>query len=187
MVEENLMDGGNMGELRKVIACIRELDKKMKVDNFQDKLVIQKTVCLLELLGFDMKYGFSMYVRGPYSPALTEDLYQNKEAVENLRTDYVPSGKEKSMISVIGEASNHFEPSMLEIMATYAFLIKRSSYGGKEAITELKRIKPFYSETKIAVGVSRAKQLFPATEKEVRDMKAEFKEIEAASTSDNKY
>jgi len=176
-----------VGELKKVIACMKELGKKPKVDNFQDKLVIQKTVCLLELLGFDMKYGFSMYVRGPYSSDLTADLYRNKDEVENLRTGYIANNREKSLITLVADASNNLEPSMLEIMATYAFLAKKCSFEGKEAIAELKKIKPFYSEAKIAVGVSRAKQLFPATEKEIREMKAEFKEMESAAVADNKY
>jgi len=176
-----------MGNLEKVIACMKELDKKLKVENFEDKLVVQKTTCLLKLLGFDMGYRFSLYVRGPYSPDLTNDLYGNKGIVESLKTNYTISAKEKGLIAKVADASNNLDPTLLEIMATYAFLSKECGMRGKEALAELKKLKPFYSEAKIAVGVSRAKQLFPATEKEIREMKAEFKEIESATVSDNKY
>ena len=185
MAQENL--GDHMGELNKVIACMKEFGKKSKVDDFQDKLVIQKVVCLLELLDFDMNYKFSMYVRGPYSPDLTADLYQNKEKVESLKSDYVFSNKEKSLITKVAQTSNNFEPAMLEIMATYTFLVQKKSLSSRDATMELKKIKSFYSESKIAVGLSRAKQLFPPTEKQVEEMKAEFADFEDAALSDMKY
>jgi uncharacterized protein YwgA len=181
------MDGDCVGELKKVIACMKQLERKLRVNDFQDKLVVQKTICLLELLGFDMSYSFSMYIRGPYSPDLTSDLYNNKDQVENLRTDYAITNREKSLIAKVAETSNNLEPAMLEIMATYAFLVIRGSLGSKDATTELKKLKPFYSEAKIAVGISRAKQLFPPAEKEVKEMKAEFEGFEDAAVSDNKY
>jgi uncharacterized protein YwgA len=176
-----------MGDLKKVIACMKEMGRRPKVENFQDKLVIQKAVCLLELLGLDMKYRFSIYVRGPYSPDLAADLYANKELVENLKTDYAFTKAEKELIAKISEASNNLEPALLEIMATYAFLSKKCSLGGKEAIAELKKIKPFYSEAKIAVGISRARQLFPPTEKEIEGMKNEFQAWEEAGNADARY
>jgi len=166
---------------------MRQLERKPKVENFQDKLVIQKTVCLLELLGFNMGYDFSMYIRGPYSPDLTGDLYKYRSQVENLRTDYAISDKEKSLVAKVCATSKGLEPALLEIMATYAFLVIRCSQSNKDATVELKRIKPFYSEAKIAVGISRAKQLFPPTEAEVERMKAEFRDLEDASVSDNKF
>jgi uncharacterized protein YwgA len=176
-----------MGELNKVLAYLKELKFTPKVDRFQDKLVIQKTVCLLKLMGADLGYPFSLYVRGPYSPALTTDLYANKGMVDALRTGYVPSEKEKQQLHLLCELSNNLDPTLLEIMATYAFLSKDRGMGSKEALAELKKLKPFFSEARIAVGVSRAKELFPPTEKEIQAMKAEFRDFENAALSDNKY
>jgi len=176
-----------MGELKKVIACMKEMGRKPKVGNFEDKLVIQKTVCLLDLMGFNMGYRFSLYVRGPYSPNLTTDLYAHQDWVESLKTDCVITAKEKEMLAKISEASDNLDPALLEIMATYAFISKSPGVESKEAVSRLKKLKPFYSEAKIAVGISRAKQLFPPTEKDVKEMKAEFEEFEDAAVSDNKY
>jgi uncharacterized protein YwgA len=176
-----------MGELKKVIACMKEVGRKPRVGNFEDKLIIQKTVCLLELMGFDMGYRFSLYVRGPYSPDLTTDLYAHQDWVENLKTDYVIATKEKEILVKISEASDNLDPALLEIMATYAFISKIPGVESKEAVLRLKKLKPFYSEAKIAVGISRTKQLFPPTEKEVKEMKAEFEEMESAAVSDNRY
>ena len=176
-----------MGDLNRTLAYLKELGFKPDVDRFQDKLVIQKTICLLELLGVDLKYRFSLYIRGPYSPDLTNDLYKNKGLVESLKTEYVLSAKEKELAAKISEASNNLEPTMLEIITTYAYLSVRGGRSSREAITELKKLKPFFSEAKIAVGVSRAKQLFPPSKEEIRRMKAEFAGVEEAAISDNQY
>lgn len=174
-----------MGDLRKLLAYLKELGVKPKVDKFQDKLVIQKTVCLLKLSGIDLGYPFSLYVRGPYSPDLTKDLYDNEEKVNKLQTDYEPRELEKQKLHIISELSNNLEPTLLEIMSTYAYLVKELNKKEKDAITNLKRLKPFYSEGRIAVGISRAKQLFfKSTEEEIKKMKTEFGEWQDASLAD---
>jgi len=179
--------GEKMNRLGKVIACFKEVGFKPNVDSFQDKLVMQKAVCLMELLGFDTGYGFSLYVRGPYSPNFTSDLYENKESVRELRTTERLTSEEKELISKIHEISNHFNPTMLEIMATYAFLVKKLNRDYKSALIDLKTLKSYYSEADIAVGVSRMKQLFPPSEKEIQEMKKEFQAWEKASDEDFKY
>jgi uncharacterized protein YwgA len=171
-----------MDRLKKVIACMKEVGKKRKVDSFEDKLVIQQMVYLLKLMGFSTAYPFSLYVRGTYSPELTRDLYEHKDEVEGLRTDYELPPKESRMLAQLLEASNNLDPTLLEIMGTYEYFIKTGK-NSREALTELKNLKPFFSESKIAVGVSRAKQLFPPDETEIRKMKAEFAELEAATFS----
>ena len=164
---------------------LKELGKKPRVDEFKDKLVIQKTVCLLELSGIKLGYTFSLYVRGPYSPGLTKDMYNNKEMVNKLQTDYIPNAHEKQLLHTISDLSNGLDPILLEIMSTYAYFIRELRYEEKMAITSLKKLKPFYSEGRIAVGVSRAKQLFfKPTEKEMEMMKTEFNEWQESSLTD---
>lgn len=177
-----------MGDLKRVLGYLKELGFTPNVDKFQDRLVIQKTVYLLEMMGIKVGYPFSLYVRGPYSPSLTDDLYSQKEAVNNLETDYSPNEEEKKQLRTFSEISNNLEPTVLEIMSTYAFLIKEPETNEKQAIIKLKKLKSFYSEGRIAVGISKAKQLlFKPTEKEIEKMKAEFRDIEGASLEDKKY
>jgi uncharacterized protein YwgA len=177
-----------MGELKKVLGYLKELGKRPRVDEFKDKLVIQKTVCLLELSGIKLGYAFSLYVRGPYSPSLTKELYDNKEMVNKLQTDYVPDAREKQLLHTIFDLSDGLDPVLLEIMSTYAYFIKELNYEEKIAITSLKKLKPFYSEGRIAVGVSKAKQLFfKPTEKEIEEMKKEFSGWQDVIISDQKY
>ncbi|HIH22734.1 TPA: hypothetical protein HA238_03335 [Candidatus Micrarchaeota archaeon] len=177
-----------MGDLKRAIAYLKELGFKPNIDKFQDRLVIQKTVCLLEMMGMKMNYPFSLYVRGPYSPNLTVDLYSQKAAVNKLKTDYSPNDEEKKNLQTFSEISNNLEPAVLEIMSTYAFLIQDPENNEKQAIIKLKKLKSFYSEGRIAMGISKAKQLlFKPTEKEIEKMKSEFRDIEEAGLEDKKY
>ncbi len=175
-----------MDRLNKAIACMNELGRKIKVNSFEDKLVLQKTICLLELMGVRIGYSFSLYIRGPYSPDLTEDIYHHREMVESSKTGYALSKHEKELVGKVSEASNNLEPEMLEIMATYAYFIKNGR-DSREAFLETKKLKPFFSESKIVVSVSRAKQLFPPSEEAIRRMKAEFSDWENTALSGQKY
>lgn len=175
-----------MDRLKKVIACMKEAGKTPKVDSFEDKLVIQKTICLLELMGFKIGYSFSLYIRGPYSPDLTSELYGRRNEVESMDTNYELSAKERQLLMQVSETSDNLDSTMLEIMATYAYFICNGKTS-REAFLETKKLKPFFSEAKIAVSVSRAKQLFPPSAEALRKMKAELADFESAALSDAKF
>jgi uncharacterized protein YwgA len=176
----------SMDKLEKIISCLREAGFKPDLNSFQDKLVVQKTVCLLQLMGMRTDYNFSLYVRGPYSPDLTKDLYEHREAVEKLKSVCSLSESEHEQVQKVYELSNHLEPKMLEIMATYSFIRKQLGMNGRDSLIHLKKLKPF-PEAQIAVGVSRAKLLFPLSEKEVEEMKTEFKTLDDATDADAQY
>ncbi|MEK6954350.1 MAG: hypothetical protein AABX01_05045 [Candidatus Micrarchaeota archaeon] len=171
-----------MERLDKLIAYLKEFGLKPKVDNFESKLIIQKAVCLLELQGAQLGYGYSLYVRGPYSPELTQEMYANKQKIQNLETGSSLTSKEENMAKKIKEFTDLI-PSMLEIVATYAYLVK-SGLNPSEATTRLRKLKPFYSASQIIMGINRAKELFPPSAKEVDDMLKEFREWDLATSTD---
>ena len=49
---------------------------RFDISSFEGRLVLQKTVYLLQSLGFYLGYKFSWYVHGPYSPDLTKDAFR---------------------------------------------------------------------------------------------------------------
>jgi len=180
-----------MERMKKLVALIRESENKLGIkvnlDNFQDRLVIQKLVYLLELSGIDLGYRFSLYVRGPYSPDLTRDIYDNKNNIYKLQTDYRMQENEINRLINIFNLSSNFNPSIMEIMATYLYFSKELGLSEKEAITNVKKIKSFYSDAKISIGISRAKELFISlTEKEISDIKEELKEWQEIAIDDQK-
>jgi uncharacterized protein YwgA len=146
-----------MANLDKAIACFKELNLHPKVDDFQDKLVMQKVIYLLEKLGIDCGYSYSLYLRGPYSTGLTKDLYCNKDKVEALKTNVSFGEDEKEKFAKL--VSIGLVPTMLEIVSTYTLLKFDDGLSENDAIIKLKSLKP-YPEHQIAIGISKAKQLF---------------------------
>jgi len=55
----------------------------LKLGSFSDRLVTQKSIYLFQVMGFDLGYRYSWYLRGPYSPALTADAFKVAEAEAN--------------------------------------------------------------------------------------------------------
>lgn len=50
-----------------------QLDQPVKVDSFEDRLILQKTVYLAEAAGVHLGYFFRWYLRGPYCPEVADD------------------------------------------------------------------------------------------------------------------
>jgi len=162
-----------MEKYRKVIAFFKELGFVFDISRFDDRLMAQKLVCLLELKGIDLGYSCSLYVRGPYSPDLTQDLYAFPAEFAALDSGSRLTPQEKE---TAGELCRIFglKPVSLEVGATYGYYTLRQGSDPLEAVRQVKRLKPFYSEAQIALGVSKAKQfLFTPTEKDLEALKEE--------------
>ena len=167
---------GEKMNLDKVIACFKELGFKPKIDDFEDRLIIQKAVYLLDLKGIKSGFNFHLYVRGPYSKDLTDQVYENRKKIENLDSSAHLSSTESKGIQEFKELFGEFKPSVLEVAATYSFFAFDQKQDPITALKNVKRMKSFYSEAQIAVGVSKAKEfLFRPSEKELAEMKEEAK------------
>jgi len=46
------------------------------LNSFDDRLFLQKAIYLLQILGVDLRFRFSWYLRGPYSNALTQCAFE---------------------------------------------------------------------------------------------------------------
>jgi uncharacterized protein YwgA len=163
----------NMEKHKKVIAIFKELGFEFVISRFDDRLIAQKLVCLLELKGIDLGYSCSLYVRGPYSPELTQDLYAFTGDFENLKTGSRLTMEEKE---TAGELLRIFglKPVPLEVGATYGYYALRQNSDPLEASLQVRRLKPFYSEAQIALGISKAKQfLYKPTPQDLEELKKE--------------
>lgn len=54
---------------------------KISKDSFDERLICQKKIYLLQSLGTNLGYTYNWYVRGPYSPALTTYIYTNLDVL----------------------------------------------------------------------------------------------------------
>jgi hypothetical protein len=162
-----------MGKREKVIAFFKELGFEFSISWFDDRLVAQKIVCLLEFRGINLGYPCSMYVRGPYSPDLTQDLYAFTREFETLKTNSRLTTTEKETAGELGRIFG-LKPIPLEVGATYGYYALLQKCDPLEALRHVKRLKPFYSETQIALGISKAKEfLYKPTRKDLEELKEE--------------
>ena len=76
----------NMKKHKKVIAFFKELGFAFTISRFNDRLIAQKLVCLLECGASISDIPAAFTYRGPYSPHLAEDLFTFKNEFENLET-----------------------------------------------------------------------------------------------------
>jgi uncharacterized protein YwgA len=162
-----------MEKRKKVIAFFRELGFHFNIGEFDDRLIAQKLICLLELKGIDLGYPCSLYVRGPYSPDLTQDLYAFTREFETLQTSSRLNPTEKKAADELGRIFG-LKPVLLEVGATYGYFAIRQECDPLEALRQVKRLKPFYSEAQIALGISKAKEfLFQPTHEDLENLKKE--------------
>lgn len=163
----------SMEKHKKVIAFFKELGFEFDISRFDDRLIAQKLVCLLELKGIDLGYSCSLYVRGPYSPDLTQDLFAFTREFESLETGSRLNAKEREAAGELGRIFG-LKPVPLEVGATYGYYAMRQGCDPAEALRQVKRLKPFYSEAQIALGISKAKEfLYTPTRKDLEDLKKE--------------
>jgi hypothetical protein len=94
--------------------------------DFNARLILQKTVYLLEQFGLNIGYDFSWYLRGPYSPSLARDAYTVAKSYSEVQAaKFADPSKEKrfcmflSFIKPIAE-----DYSSLEKVASIHFLFK---------------------------------------------------------------
>jgi uncharacterized protein YwgA len=162
-----------MQKHKKVIAFFKELGFEFDISRFDDRLIAQKLVCLLELKGIDLGYSCSLYVRGPYSPDLTQDLFAHTREFENCETSSRLNATEKDAAGELGRIFG-LKPVPLEVGATYGYYTIRQNSDPLEALRQVKRLKPFYSEAQIALGISKAKEfLYTPSQKDLEELKKE--------------
>lgn len=176
-----------MGDWEKTIAAFREMHFFLDREEFESKLIAQKTICLLQMKDLDFQYPFNLYIRGPYSPEFTRDYYSHPQEFKKGATDAILSQEE---IETIRSLDRIFRktPSLLEIGATYALLVKNMSKTPVEALRIVKQEKGFYRDTQIAKGVSKVKEfLFEPTSEDLEWLKRECGPMQEASVRSLRY
>ena len=174
-----------MSDFGKVLACLKSLGmKRPSTENFEDKLIIQKAVYLLQLKGVKTGFAFNLCVRGPYSLDLTAELYDRRRELRSLETSTKLSVKEAEAVQELRELTD-LKPSLLEVAATYAFFAFEQGTDPFTASKGVRAMKGFYPEAQIALGISHAKRfLFRPTKGDIEEMKREHEGIERASLFD---
>lgn len=148
-----------LGGLLKRIGCFNPATFE---SNFNERLILQKVIYLMQESNLSLGYSYNWYLRGPYSPSLTKDAYELVGEFDSLpRVRFVESDAEdrfaKFMSFIEPQIKDHV---WLEKIASIHFLTR--TYPSKSP-------DEIFSEVK--------KKVDSLTEQEFRDMCALLKSV----------
>jgi len=170
-----------MGDIGKVRSAIAESGIDLDLRKFDHRVILQKTIFLLQMKGMDMGYRYGMYLRGPYSPDLTRDVL-GPTYIKTRGSDL--TGQEREWLHDLVERFSNSSVD-LEISATYAYLRGVENLSAFESADRTLRMKSFYTKGKVSVAISKTIGfLFPLSEEEIEEMKEEFADLDRGSIED---
>ena len=123
------------------LGCLTESDKNEPFDmnSFNNRLIYQKLIFLLNEVSVDLNYNYNWYIRGPYSPELSKELYylddllqQNKSFLDLINEKFVHNKTIDTAIGNINNLESSFQETFdhdwnakdLEILASLLFIDK---------------------------------------------------------------
>jgi len=156
------------------LLVLTELGVKHQLESFSDRLTIQKSVYLAQAAGVDVGHYFNWYLRGPYAPTLTQDVF---DAVQNYDTSTVAQEWQldqgshaklsKLRTAFAAAPASLTQPLWLELLASVHFLLDRRQVESADpSVLQaqlLKYKKPFtVDQVTSALQKLRAVGLLPA-------------------------
>ena len=101
----------------------------VNVDTFDDRLILQKAVYLLQEGGVHFGYRYRWYLRGPYSPDLTGDAFLlargGDEVADLKKWNLDETSKERiSKLKNLFTCGREALPKTLELLASVLFLLR---------------------------------------------------------------
>jgi hypothetical protein len=141
----------------KLLSVFNKLGRRIRLSTFNERLVFQKQVYLLQEFGLNFSNDYGWYKRGPYSRDAANDGFQIVSIQDNI--DYFPELSEEEVRSVnkfknlVSDSQRVFRDKnlayIMELVGSLHFIIK---YGyprptdKKNALTVLSDLKPIFRE-----------------------------------------
>ncbi|MGC9778035.1 MAG: hypothetical protein HZR80_02200 [Candidatus Heimdallarchaeota archaeon] len=146
-----------MTEFDKVIECFKIMDFPPDIEEFEDRIIVQKVIFLLKIKDIEFDYDFNLYLRGPYCPELTKDMFDYADKLKKLDSNIKFNNETIHQIKYLKYIIT-LDTSLLEIAATYAYFTEIEKVDSEKAIIKVKRLKHFISENKITKGIYKTKE-----------------------------
>ncbi len=138
-------------------------------ESFEDRIISQKKIYLLQQIGTDLGYNYNWYIRGPYSPSLTTYIYNNLDYLEEQKFEgYSLSTDVVTRIGKINDLST-FTPKSLQVSSWYELLASLSYLHANkiswdiqtqdDLILKLREQKPKYSEDQCNDAIVQLKNI----------------------------
>ncbi len=110
---------------------LESVNLPINLNTFNDRLILQKAVYLLQEAGVDMGYRFRWYLRGPYSSGLTEDAFSIDALPDKGQQELAKWELDESSLERINRVRGLFSRKQqnqftryVELIASTLFLIK---------------------------------------------------------------
>lgn len=132
-------------------------------ETFDDRLLNQKKVFLLQELGVNLGYSYNWYVRGPYSPDLTTYIFNNLDVLkEHDFSDYRISDAVQGKINSVNDLASTKPaslsiPSWYELLASVLYIHKK--WKKEDEFASLTKYKPQYSQEHFVAAVKELREL----------------------------
>ena len=133
------------------------LSEQCAMTTFDDRLVVQKAVYLLQAAGLPLGYFFSWYLRGPYCRSLASDMFES--ALDQLIPEAIHEHYElpprvlqklEPVRKLIENRTKGDLASWLELLASIHYLAHQSSIPANDERALQERLKAFNKEYSIS-------------------------------------
>lgn len=128
-------------------------------DTFDERLLSQKKIFLLESLGIEIGYSYNWYIRGPYSPDLTSYIFANLDMLrEQDLSKYSLSENVQEKIKVVnGFAEKKPDslniPAWYELLASIFYIRKMWKKDKDDTFQTLIKYKPKYTKDQFDLAI----------------------------------
>ena len=128
-----------------------ELQLANSISTINDRIALQKVVCLTQEAGLQLGYGYNWYMRGPYSPSLASDYYQlasDHQAVAAKAQGFTLTSSAMRAVAKVAsvlKAPNDVplqQVYWLELLASVAFLRRRYRFNAQATKAKIESSKP---------------------------------------------
>jgi uncharacterized protein YwgA len=151
--------------------AVEDLELPFKIDTFEDRLILQKSVYLAQAIGVHLGYYYQWYLHGPYCPSLTRDEYaidgELKKGIDESKgwvLDDVSQQLLKRLKELITGSEEKDRSRKLELLASVHFLITRQQVPDdpllqtKEITATLKKYNKNFSQQEVEQALRELKE-----------------------------
>ncbi len=148
--------------MSKVSSYLRALGIDPQMNNFSQRKRLQKLGFLLQEWGLDLPYRFTWYIHGPYSPGLTQMLYDISQTrdTEPQELTHDELKRLKEFRNFLGD--DIADSDKLEVLASVHFLREKANETGAsrdDVLLVLKEKKPYFAKDDIDYAWRKSTEL----------------------------
>jgi uncharacterized protein YwgA len=148
---------------------LRETGVPLNVRQFSERLILQKSGYLLQQAGVSLGYHFSWYLRGPYSPDYTDDVFalagatpEDRAELNEWKLDEGSHAVAERIKGLFESAWKHARPDRwLELLASALFLLRTRQVSAHDAagiVQVLEKNDKHYSEHEVVEGLEELRR-----------------------------